>query len=143
MELNQKYGHLEVKPVSSMFANNNNRPAIDGVESKKIREIIKLVTTPEVLYNPKYKSLWCVYSLVDIMNKSMLGVEFKYGPWSVQSGKSRSVYYYFFIRKEKSISNSNKITYWTREGVFASGGPVFLAHAMQRVGYVVGLTAYG
>ena len=28
-----------------------------------------------------------------------------------------------------------------REGVYAPGGPVFLAHAMQRVSYIVGLTA--
>ena len=30
-----------------------------------------------------------------------------------------------------------------REGVYAPGRPAFLAHAMQRVGYIVGLTAYG
>ena len=28
-----------------------------------------------------------------------------------------------------------------REGVYAPGGPAFLAHAMQRVSYIVGLTA--
>ena len=28
-----------------------------------------------------------------------------------------------------------------REGVYATGGPAFLAHAMQRVSYIVGLTA--
>ena len=28
-----------------------------------------------------------------------------------------------------------------REGVYAPGGPDFLAHAMQRVNYIVGLTA--
>ena len=30
-----------------------------------------------------------------------------------------------------------------REGVYAPGGPVFLAHAMQKVSYIVGLTANG
>ena len=30
-----------------------------------------------------------------------------------------------------------------REGVYAPGRHALLAHAMQRVGYIVGLTAYG
>ena len=125
----------------------NNTPMHDSIFL--VFHFTKLSSCIKIFFNPSQslplsEIILTSWSLIFIFNSSTLSVNAlfnfsDFSNFSCSTLRPSAVFYsigrYFF---------KDLLRYpLAREGVYGPGRPALLAHAMQRVGYFVGLTAYG